>query len=113
MRYRALDSNGDYNVGTKAVFLINTPAAVAQAVQTRLNLAVGEWFLDDREGLDLAKILGVRTQSTRDFEIQQRILGTPGVKSIINYQSNESGRAFSVVATIDTIYGPTQITGTY
>lgn len=113
MRYRALDSNSDYTVGTKAQFLVNSPQAVAQAIETRLMLSKGEWFLDSREGLDLSKVLGVHTQSTRDFEVQQRILGTPGVTSITDYQSSEFNRAFTVKATVATIYGATTFTGTY
>ena len=113
MRYRALDANGDYSVGTKAQFLINTPQAVAQAVSTRLRLTAGEWFLDTREGLDWGKILGVRTQGTRDLEVQQRILNTPGVTSITSYASDLTGRAFTVTATIQTLYGAVQFTGTY
>lgn len=113
MRYRALDANGDYVVGVKAQFLINTPQAVAQAINTRLKLTKGEWFLDNREGLDLSKILGVRTQATRDLEVQQRILGTPGVTSISDYQSSETNRNFTVTATVQTQYGATIFTGSY
>lgn len=113
MRVRALTSTGDYQVGTKAVFLVNTPQAVAQAIDTRLRLNKGDWFLDTTEGLDLSKILGVRTQSTRDLEVQSRILGTQGVTAITDYQSSVDGRAFTVVATVQTLYGATQFTGTF
>lgn len=113
MKYRALDANGDYAVGIKAQFLVNTSAAVAQAVATRLQLSAGEWFLDSREGLDWSKILGVRTQGTRDLEVQQRILGTPGVTAITSYASDLTGRVFTVTATLQTLYGAVQFTGTY
>lgn len=113
MRVRALTSNGDYQVGTKAVFLSNSPQAVLQAINTRLKLSKGDWFLDTSEGLDLSKILGVRTQSTRDLEVQSRILGTPGVSEITNYQSAVNGRAFTVTATVQTLYGAAQFTGTF
>ena len=113
MKYRALDANGDYVVGPKAVFLQNSPQAVAQAIHTRLLLSKGEWFLDTGEGLDLSHILGVGTQTTRDLEIQQRILGTPGVVSITTYGSQVNGRVFTVTATVDTQYGTTIYTGTF
>lgn len=113
MKYRALDAAGDYTISPKVQFLVNSPAAVAQAVDTRIRLTKGEWFLDNREGLDLGKILGVNTQSTRDFEIQQRILGTPGVTSISDYWSSSDGRALTVRVTIQTQYGATNFTGTY
>lgn len=102
MIYRRLDSNGDYQVG---LFLANTPAAVAQAVQTRLLLWRGEWFLDTTDGTPwLQGILGHNTNY--DLEIQRRILDTPGVTEIIRYSSNvNSARELSVTATINTIYG--------
>lgn len=115
MRYRALDINEDLVLGPGGTFHVNTPAAVGQAVKTRLRLFMGEWFLDHKEGLNMANILGVRTQATRDIEIQQRILGTPGVKAIADYSSsivNLKTRAFTVNTTIDTIYGVVKINQT-
>lgn len=99
--------NGDYAVGPASAFLVNSPATVAQAIQTRLRLFAGEWFLDLNEGLNKSKILGVRTQGTRDQEVQQRILNTPGVKQITAYLSsvNPAARSFTVAATVMTIYG--------
>lgn len=111
MRYRALDANGDYVFGPASHFLSNSPETVAQAVRTRLALFTGEWFLDIREGLDKSLILGNNTAATRDPEVQQRILGTSGVKSLLSYSSNvDARRNFTVQATIDTIYGTTTIT---
>jgi hypothetical protein len=105
MIYRALDANGDYQIGT---FLANSPACVAQAVQTRLALWQGEWFLDTTDGTPyMQDIIGIRTNY--DFEIRSRILNTPGVVSIVDYQSSVINRTLSVSGTIDTIYGVTQI----
>ena len=106
MRYRALDADGDAQFGRDGIFLVNTPAAVAQAVNTRLLLWKGEWMLDDQEGTDYnGKILGYGTQGTRDIEAKERILGTPGVRSLLQYQSSIDGRKFSIAALIDTDYG--------
>lgn len=113
MKTRQLDANGDYVFGSRAVILVDSPAAVAQSVLTRLRLFTGEWFLDSRVGLDKARILGFRTAATRDIEIKTRILGTPGVKSITSYSSSMQGRRFSVTATVDTIYGQAQVQGTF
>ena len=110
MRYRQLTVTGDYSVSPNANWLVNSPACVAQAILTRLNLLAGQWFLDITEGLDTTKILGVRTQSTRDIEVKQRILGTPGVQEILQYSSVvDSQRGFTVNAVVDTIYGQTTI----
>jgi hypothetical protein len=114
MRYRALDVNNDYTFGGgQTKFLVDTPEAVAQAVRTRLLLVQGEWFLDKTEGVPYAtQILGAGTQATRDVAIQNAILKTEGVKAITSYSSSvdPNTRKFSVSATLDTIYGSTQIT---
>jgi len=106
MIYRALDANGDYQIG---VFLANTPATVGQAVITRLLLWKSEWFLDVTDGTPwLQDIVGNNTNY--DFEIQSRILDTPGVTDIVSYASSVVNRRLSVTATINTIYGQTSVT---
>jgi len=113
MRYRKLDENGDYSFGhQQADFLIDSPEAVAQAVKTRLELDVGEWFLDKTEGMPWsAEVLGERTVVTRDSAIQRRILGTQGVTQIDSYDStlDPETRKFSAAAEITTDYGSTTI----
>lgn len=112
MRYRALDENGDYRFGRSNQFLIDSPEAVAQAILTRLKLYTGEWFLDKSEGTDYAgAIWGFGTQGTRDFELQDRILETPGVRTITAYQSTFDSRTreFTVLGQVDTLYGVTEI----
>ncbi len=109
MRYRALDSNGDMTFGhSQTDFLISTPAAVGQAVETRLLLLTGEWFLDVTEGTPYTtEVLGTDMQDTYDLAIRDRILGTEGVVEIVKYSSvlDHEARALRIEATIDTIYG--------
>ena len=115
MRYRKLDADGDYSFGNgTADFWKDQPEGVAQAVQTRLFLFEGEWFLDSREGMTWnTQVLGVRTANTRDPAIRRRVLGTTGVNAILAYSSdlNRDSCGFSVGMTIDTIYGPATLTG--
>ena len=63
MIYRQLDDNGDYTFGSGlANYYHNTPDGVAQAVQTRLKLWSGEWFLDITDGVPfMGGILGKYT----------------------------------------------------
>jgi hypothetical protein len=111
MRYRALTPDGDMTFGaSQSDFLINSPEAVGQAVLTRLRQLRGEWFLDVRDGTPYAtEILGSNTQNSRDRAVRQRILGTQGVTAITLYASQVLGRAFSVQATVDTLYGQTTV----
>lgn len=116
MRIRAFDSKGDYRFGSLNQFLVDTPEAVAQAIGQRLRLMVGEWFLDLDAGTDYAgQVLGTNTRGTRDFEIQQRILNTPGVTQLVEYASqvDEVTRKFSVQARVDTDYGELLINNTF
>lgn len=112
MRYRQLSPDADYVFGQGAgEFLVNTPEAVAQAVQTRLLLAQGEWYLDQTEGTPYStQILGTGTQDLYDQAIKERILGTPGVTAIVSYASLlDADRALTVACTIDTLYGTVAI----
>lgn len=113
MRYRELDANGDSTIFSgNTNFLVDSPATVAQAVQTVLALLRGEWFLDSTVGVPYAtQILGTGTQATRDLAIQNAILGTQGVLDINQYSStvNPTTRQFNVDCTIDTIYGPATV----
>jgi len=113
MRYRKLDANDDYTIGTGSDFHVNNPDAVAQAVLTRLRLWRGEWFLDTADGTPWStEILGKRQRGRNpDAAIKQRILGTQGVNEILSYNSTFDGntRRLSVNATVGTIYGQATI----
>lgn len=112
MKYRVLSPEGDYVFGRgTSQFLTNTPETVAQAVRTRLLLALGEWFLDMMEGTPYrTRILGNNTMALYDQAIQQRILETQGVTGIESYFSTLSQeRQLSVSARINTVYGPVQL----
>ena len=78
MRYRKLDANGDYSFGAQqADFFVDSPEGVAQAVQTRLGLFTGEWFLDTTDGTPWrTEVLGKYTQDSYDAVIKDRILTT-------------------------------------
>lgn len=108
LRYRMLDANGDYVFGQgPGEFLVDSALAVAQAIRTRLALWAGEWFLDSTEGTPYpTKVLGMGTQGLYDQAIQDRILGTIGVKDIASYSSNlDQNRKLSISCTVDTVFG--------
>lgn len=109
--YRQLDTNLDYVFGQRTRFLVDTPEAVAQAINTRLLLWAGEWFLDLSEGTPyLQEILGYGTQDSRDIAIKERVLGTPGVLSIVQYSSSVQNRKLRVECTVRTQFGDTTFT---
>lgn len=109
-----LDANGDYTFGNgSANFWINDPQAVAQSIQTRLNLWQGEWFLDQTIGTPIAQqVLGYGTENLYDTVIKERILQTQGVTSIIEYQSEFDPITRKLTAgpvTVQTLYSTTPV----
>lgn len=116
MRYRKLDANGDYTFGHgQADFYVDQPEAVAQAVETRLGLWTGQWFLDITEGTDWQSgVLGKYTSHLYDSIIKDRIVSTPGVNSIDSYSSNfePTTRTLSVSAVINTAFGSAPVQAT-
>ena len=113
MRYRKLDANGDYTLGTSNDWLVDSPDAVGQAIKTRLGLWTGEWFVDTTDGMPWnEQVLGKRLPGkTYDMAIRKRILETAGVKELTSYSSAFDGnsRTLSITATVNTIYGATSI----
>lgn len=116
MRYRKLDANGDYSFGhQQADFYIDQPEAVAQAVETGLQLFLGEWFIDTSAGMPWrTDVLGKYTQNAYDLAIKQQIANTQGVNSLDAYSSSRdpSTRRLTVSATITTAYGSAQVATT-
>lgn len=111
MRYRALDKNGDMQLGR---FLENTPEAVAQAVLTRLRLWREEWFLDVTEGTPWAQlVLGHGTQNTALQALRQRILDTEGVLELthLSFEQDEQRRSVNFAVQIKTAYGDADVYG--
>ena len=112
-------------------FLVDSPAAVAQAVLTALKLWYAEFYLDTTDGTPwLEGVLGIHDQASADSTIRTRILGIqvivssknvpngltagqliPGVNSIDNFasQRDDLTRAYSAACLLNTIYGPTQL----
>jgi hypothetical protein len=112
MRYRALDANGDYSFGQgDANFLVNSPAAVGQAILTRLKLMQGEWFLDKTVGMTYAtQVFTEGGRFTADRAAQAVILGTQGVTDLVAYASQfTSARNWLAAALVNTVYGQTTV----
>jgi hypothetical protein len=113
VRYRQLSPSGDYVFGGGLKnFYINVPAAVGQAVETRLLLFQGDWFLDAQEGTPyISGVLGKFPQSQADTIVRDRTLNTQGILDITTFQSSidADNRAYSVDEVIDTIYGETLV----
>jgi len=117
MRYRKLTASGDYSFGNGQLdFYRDVPEAVGQAAKTRLELWLGEWYLNILSGtLYMQGVLGKKSKAQADLTITGRVLGTTGVpktKGIENYESilDVNTRVLTVVRfDLNTIYGPTAV----
>lgn len=91
-----------------ANYLVNSTAAVGQAIFTTLRLFAGEWFLDLLAGVPwLQQIMGKSSQAIYDQILQNAIAGVEGVAQITAYSSSidPTTRMLSVTATVLSIYG--------
>ena len=111
MRYRKLDEAGDMTWGQgQANFYINIPSAVAQAVDTRLRLLEGEWFLDKNEGTPYTQqIVGKHPEAAQNAGIRDRILNTQGVLTMNSFATTRLARKLTADSNLDTVYGPVKI----
>lgn len=112
MKYRALDSNGDMIYGQSNQNFLTGTQAVAQAIRTRMKLLEGEWWENTTDGFPLfQEVLGVPATPNDlivvDQVIQDRILGTIGVKSIDNFTSSfdYKTRSYSYQSIVTTEFG--------
>ena len=89
-------------------YWINDRRGVGQVVSTRLRLWQGQWFLAVTDGMPWqTQVLGKYTGDVRDMAVQDRIYGTPGMVDIQGYNSqlDTQTRAWTVHATLQTVYG--------
>ena len=110
MKYRTLDTNGDYSFGKSMQEFKANNNAVVQAVGTNLRLLKGEWWEDIGEGLPLFQnILKMGGSADHlkvaDMLIKERILSTAGVAEIKSFTSDLTGRSYSATCSVQTIFG--------
>lgn len=113
MRYRREDDDGDYSFGQgDNSWLCDSPDGVAQAVRTRFALWRGQWFLDTDEGTPwMQTLLSRQPPELYNMAIRERLLSTPGVRSLLSFDSfrDSSTRRLRFTATLDTLYGTTTV----
>ena len=117
MRYRKQDEMGDYSFGAGLNdFHIDNAEAIAQAIETRLKLWVGEWFADTSDGTGWSQaILGKQSKNLYELTLRQRVLETYGVTAIESFQSSldRETRRLTVSMNVNTFYGQTTVSGAY
>ena len=111
MTVRLLDSDGD--ITTSGRQFTTEVEEVAQTVQTRLRLYLGEYFRDVTDGTPWwESILGKQgTLSSKEAIIKNRIVRTEGVTKLIEFKTDFdiNTRTYTVTAGILTQYGSTTV----
>lgn len=114
MRYRRLDSEGDYTFGAGGADMLIDIEACAQSIRTRLWLLFWEWWEDLTDGLPLfQKILAQRDINVASEAIRNRILSTPHVRDIIYFSADwdNEQRHLLISCVVDTDYGQVTVEG--
>ncbi|EKQ56261.1 MULTISPECIES: hypothetical protein [unclassified Clostridium] len=112
MKYRILDTNGDYSFGKGQQNLTYGTFAVKQAIQTKLGLLKGEWWENKELGLPLFQSIlgqiGVKDNiSIVDTLIKKQIIGTIDVTGIESFSSiyDSANRSYLFTCKVNTKYG--------
>jgi hypothetical protein len=115
MRYRILDSNGDYSFGKSSQNFTYGKYSCAQAIKTSLALLQGEWWNDPQAGLPLFQsILGQPgtpdNLAIADLQIKNIIIGVTGVTGIQDFTSSYANRIYTFTCNVSTLYGTVAVT---
>lgn len=114
MKYRKLDSNGDYTFGNNELDFISDNEAVAQAIRTKVLLFYQEWWEDISIGIPMfqsivGKVADTNLQMTATLLLTKRIQEIEQVTAVTNIKINQGKRAISFQINVETIYGSANV----
>lgn len=110
MKYRKIDSKGDYSFGSGFSDFIYDKNAIAQAIKTKILLFYGEWWEQIDDGIPMFQsILGAYDTETVKLASNRlmidRIRQVDGVTDVSEAKTNVIGRKLYLSYRVDTIYG--------
>lgn len=104
----ALDSSNDFILDNGRFVKVEDGAQVASKLRTNLLTYLGEWFLDEDDGVPYFQRFFVKPVDLGDVEsiLKQVILQTDGVESLVSFETSFDGtsRGFGVEARVQSIY---------
>lgn len=111
MTVRALDTAGD--IVTSGTIFIDSQNEIAQTIQTRLRLFLGEYFRDITDGTPwYEQILGKATNmNARESALRQRIANTAGVVRLTSFATDFDldNKTYTVTVSVLTNYGIVEV----
>lgn len=105
MRFRNLDSNGDWTFGKgNNNYAINNKA-IGLNIRTRILSWVGDCFFDLDAGIDWVNRLGSKNQrALLELDLRNIILQTEGVTGLLEFNTVLVGRKFTADYSVQTVY---------
>lgn len=83
MSVSRLTSTGDWRFGKGRADYVRRSDEIAQNVRTRIKSFTDDWFPNTNEGIPWVELLGAKGTRGRILrEVEARVLGTEGVRSI-------------------------------
>lgn len=120
MKYRIMDTMGDYQFGHNTQDITYGVYAVASAIKTRLMLFQNEWWEDLENGLPMFQQIIGNTGTMEHIDlvdslIKKRITDTENVTSISDYTSsfNREARSYSFQCNVQTPFGNIVVAKTF
>lgn len=102
----ALDANGDLEVVLGETRLCTSEEAVAQDWKLRMGMWRGEWFVDQRVGIDYPNSILVknpRTELLRSI-FRKVTIETAGIKDILSLDFELNSKARTLNVTIEALF---------
>lgn len=117
LRYRRIDTNGDYIFGNGKFDFQKDIDAFVQAVKTKLQFFKGEWWEDTSAGVPFyQEIAGVMIKGDDDKDLITQVYlnvisSVFGFSETISYNDafDYDNRKYSLTANVETIWGTTTI----
>ena len=108
MKFRALDSSGDWQCGAGLQSYFNEEQAVSTDIKTALKVFLGECFFALDFGVDWWNLIGARAGAEQNIILQcrQMIASREGVTKInrVDAVLNRNTRRLSVSYNINTVF---------
>ena len=105
MKFRNLDTNGDWCLGKGKSDYVDQVKAIGLNIKTRILSWVGDCFFDTGAGIDWANRMGSKGQrELLELDLRRIILQSEGVTGIVSFSTNLTGREFSATYSVSTVY---------
>ena len=105
MRFRGVDSNGDWVFGKGRNSYLTDDEALMLNIKTRLLEFLGDCFFDMEKGIDWWNLMGGKNLRKVLVDVQRTILRSYQVKRIVNMEYSLKNRVLSISIAIEFLDG--------